>query len=274
MRGRSYARPLSSSTRKSRLHMFGEGLKERARTLSIGAHTKYATIQRLIIDGVFDRPTSSNEVVLRIRETSGDRWKTIYVQTYMKKFLLAGIVHGVKPSGSRQNFWVLTCMTRAEALKAIGKTQKVRDIEENLFSQDLMSKLKKDFGHELEELHDNFGKNGNCSAFLLRKILEKLIIVTFSKNGREQLLEDSARPGGWKGLKDMIEIAAKEKINGMAFLVPKTANEIKGLKFLGDTAAHNPLVGVDMTSVVPQMPFIVTAYKELAKHLPAPKEIR
>jgi len=49
--------------------------------------------------------------------------------------------------------------------------------------------------------------------------------------------------------------------------VSKTANEIKGLKFLGDTAAHNPLVGVDMASIIPQMPFIITAYKELAKHL-------
>ena len=65
----------------------------------------------------------------------------------------------------------------------------------------------------------------------------------------------------------MIEIAAKEKISGIAFLVPKTAAEIKGLKFLGDTAAHNPLVGVDMASIVPQMPFVITAYKELAKRL-------
>jgi hypothetical protein len=70
-----------------------------------------------------------------------------------------------------------------------------------------------------------------------------------------------------EGLKDIIEIAAKEKINGIPFLIPKTANEIKGLKFLGDTAAHNPLVSVDMQTILPQMPYIITAYEELAKHL-------
>jgi hypothetical protein len=50
-------------------------------------------------------------------------------------------------------------------------------------------------------------------------------------------------------------------------LIPKTANEIKGLKFLGDTAAHNPLVSVDMKTIVPQMPYIITAFEELARHL-------
>jgi hypothetical protein len=65
----------------------------------------------------------------------------------------------------------------------------------------------------------------------------------------------------------MIEVAAREKVDGVPFLIPKTANEIKGLKFLGDTAAHNPLVGVDITSILPQMPYMITAYEELAKRL-------
>src|SRR5208337_2065970 len=114
------------------------------------------------------------------------------------------------------------------------------------------------------ELRDVFGRHGNCSAFLLRKILEKLIIIVFAKNGKEQLLEDSARPGGWKGLKEMIEIAAREKHKGVPFLTGKTANETKGLKFLGDTAAHNPKVSVPMNSIAPQMPFMIIAYEELA----------
>jgi len=41
----------------------------------------------------------------------------------------------------------------------------------------------------------------------------------------------------------------------------------RGIKFLGDTAAHNPMVNVDVADILPQMPFIVTAYKELALHL-------
>ncbi len=88
-----------------------------------------------------------------------------------------------------------------------------------------------------------------------------------SKHGKGNLLEDKARPGGWVGLKDMIETAAREKLNGVPFLVSKTASEIKGIKFLGDTAAHNPLVGVANSTILPQMPYIITAYEELAQRL-------
>jgi hypothetical protein len=65
----------------------------------------------------------------------------------------------------------------------------------------------------------------------------------------------------------MIEIASREKLNGIPMLIPKTAREIKGIKFLGDTAAHNPLVDVDVNTILPQMPFIITAYEELAKRM-------
>jgi len=242
-------------------------LKQEAQDLDIKAGSKHANIRRLIADGFFDRPVPSQDIVLRVGELFGERWKTIHVQTYMKKFLQAGIIQGVKSPVSRNNFWVLASMPRGEALRNIGKNQQIVRIEEALFSPDLLAKLKKNFGNELDELHDNFGKNGNCCAFLLRKILEKLIIITFSKNNRQRLLEDKARPGGWKGLKEMIEIAAREKVDGISFLGHKTASETGGIKFLGDTAAHNPLVGVDMTTIVPQMPYILTAYKELAERL-------
>jgi hypothetical protein len=247
--------------------MSGKSLKAQARGLGIAPGSRHAIVQKLVIDGVLDRPRSSAELVLLIQETFGQKWRTIHVQTYMKKFLLAGIIRAVKTPHGQHNFWVLASVPKEDALKTIGKTQKIMDIEENLFSRELTKRLAKDFGRELEELHDNFGKNGNCSAFLLRKILEKLIIVAVSKNGGEHLLRDSGRPGGWKGLKDMIDIAAREKISGIPILIPKTANEIKGLKFLGDTAAHNPLVGVDMATIIPQMPYVITAYKELAERL-------
>ena len=247
--------------------MSGKSLKEKARGLSVAPKTGYALLQRLILDGFFDRPVSSKDLVLRIKEKFGKRWETSRVQTYMTKFMAADIIHAVKPRGENQNVWILTSVSRDQALDMIGKTRKVREIEDQLFSDSLLKRLKRDFGQELDELHGNFGKNGSCTAFLLRKILEKLIIVVFAKNGREKLLEDKNRPGGWTGLKDMIEIAAREKLHGVPFLVPKTANEIKGIKFLGDTAAHNPLVGVETSTILPQMPYIITAYEELAKRL-------
>ena len=247
--------------------MSGKSRKEKARTLAIDPQSRYALLQKLILDGFFDSPVSSEEVVLRIKEKSGRRWKTSYVQTYMKRFMEADIIQAIKPAGHKRNYWVLASVKRERALRLIGKDRKVREIEQELFSANLMKRLGRNFGQELRELQSNFGENGNCTAFLLRKILEKLIIISLSKNGKEHLVQDSTRPGGWTGLKDMIEIAAREKLSGVPFLVPRTANEIKGIKFLGDTAAHNPLVGVEMSTIIPQMPYIITAYEELARRL-------
>ena len=247
--------------------MSGRTYKEEARRLSLAPKSRYVLLRELICEGFFDSPVSSEGVVRRIRERFGKRWETGHVQTYMQKFMQAGIIHAIKPRGDRINYWVLASLTREEGLRLIGKTRQIMEIEEEMFSEALLKRMRKNFDKEVEELRSNFGSNGNCTAFLLRKILEKLIIIAFGKNGRENLLEDRSRPGGWVGLKEMVEIAAREKLGGVPFLIPKTANEIKGLKFLGDTAAHNPLVSVDMRTIVPQMPFIITAFEELASRL-------
>ncbi len=247
--------------------MSGKSPKEKARSLIIDPKSRHALLRKLILDDFFDSPVSSKDVVLRVKEKFGKRWKTNHVQTYMKKLMQEDIIHAVKPTGHTINFWILTTIKREQALRLIGKKQKVKDIEEKLFSENLMLRLKKDFSRELEELYDNFGKNGICTAFLLRKILEKLIVLTFAKNKREKLLEDKSRPGRLTGLEGMIEIAAREKLDGLPFLVPKTAKEIKGIKFLGDAAAHNPFASVEINTILPQMPYIITAYEELAKRL-------
>jgi len=143
----------------------------------------------------------------------------------------------------------------------------IKNIRHDLFPDDLVIVLKKDFKIELEDLNHNFNKSGNCTAFLLRKILEKLIYITFAKHGLVSKLEDKSQTGRLVGLGAMIKIASSEKIKGVSFLMPKTAEEIQGMKFLGDISAHNPLTEVDMKTIIPQMPYIVTAYKELAKKL-------
>lgn len=244
--------------------MSGSKEKAQAKAMAVAPGSRYATIRKLILEGFFDSPVSSEQAARRVGERSGNRLKINHVQTYLKKFLTADILHAIKPSGSNQNFWVLTSVSREDALALIGKTKKVRELQQELFSPDLTKKLRRDFGREMDELRDNFGKHGNCTAFLLRKILEKLLIIVFAKNKKEHLLEDKGRPGGYQGLKDMIETAAREKHGGIPFLTNKTANETKGMKFLGDTAAHNPKVSVAMTTIVPQMPYIITAYEELA----------
>lgn len=146
-------------------------------------------------------------------------------------------------------------------------SKKFANIEEKLFSNELVGKLVKNFETELDDLHLNFGNSGTCTAFLLRKILEKLIYIVFTRNGIESKIEDKNSPSGLVGLEKMLDIAAREKIQGIPILTPKTAQKIQGIKFLGDASAHNPLVSIDMETIVPQMPFIITAYKELAERL-------
>lgn len=250
--------------------MSGKSAKEiieLARSLVVEPQSGHAVLKKLILDGEFDSPVSSAAVVHRIKETLGKRWKTSHVQTYMQKFMQAGIIHAIKPTGSAINYWVIANVSREESLRQISKSRKVHEIEEDLFSDKLVGHLNKDFSHELAELRDNFGKNGICTAFLLRKILEKLIIIVFGKNGKQSLLKDKHQSDRWVGLAEMIDIAAREKLHGVPFLLSKTAKEIKGIKFLGDTAAHNPLASVDTKTILPQMPFIITAYEELAKRL-------
>lgn len=150
-----------------------------------------------------------------------------------------------------------------QKLPAINK--EIEKIEDDLFSNDLITRLGDDFSEEFSSLRWNFGRSGTCSAFLLRKILEKLIFLTFAKNGLGNKLKDSR--GKFIGLEDTINLASSETVNGLPFMMPQTARNIKGMKFLGDIAAHDPLANVDMKTIIPQMPFIITAYEELSKKL-------
>lgn len=138
-------------------------------------------------------------------------------------------------------------------------------LNEDILPKKLVAALGEEFKTEINDLRLNFGRSGTCTAFLLRKILEKLIFLAFAKNGISNKLKD--KNGDFVGLKTMLNMATICKVHGKPFLMPKTAKEIEGIKFLGDTSAHNPLVNVDMKTIIPVMPFIVTAYDELSKKL-------
>ncbi len=135
----------------------------------------------------------------------------------------------------------------------IGKTNRVIEAEHALFAPDLELKLQKNFSRELEELRGTFGRYGNSSAFLLRKILEKLLIICYRKVGKAALIEEKIIPRGILGLESMLQLAMKERVNSVPMLSGKTGSQVKGAKFLGDTAAHNPLVNVDVEDILPQM---------------------
>ncbi len=146
-------------------------------------------------------------------------------------------------------------------------SKEIERVENELFASDLVKKLENDFQSELDDLKFNFGRSGTCTAFLLRKILEKLIYITFARHGLVSKLEDKNQIGRIMGLEAMINVASTEKLLGIPFLLPKTAECIRGIKFLGDTSAHNPLAKVDMETIIPQMPFIITAFRELVQKI-------
>lgn len=135
----------------------------------------------------------------------------------------------------------------------------------DLFSPSLQALLGKSFEIEFRDLKWNYDKSGTCTAFLLRKIIEKAAYIALSKSGKGDDVVDSN--GKTKGLQTLLDMATKEKVNGHPLLMPKTNNSIKGIKFLGDSAAHNPLVIVDMHEIVPQLPFISMALKELGQSI-------
>lgn len=146
-------------------------------------------------------------------------------------------------------------------------SRSVETASADLFDNALVSKLDKSFETEITDLHLNFGRSGTCTAFLLRKILEKLIYRCFAKQGMERRLFDAKNPDRLIGLEAMINMSSQEKVGGVPFLTSPTAQAVKGIKFLGDVSAHNPLVNVDMKDIILQMPYIVTAYRELATKL-------
>lgn len=245
--------------------MSGDALKVKIANLNLEPKSGHALLGKLIEKGFFDAPVSSSDVLTAVREKFGKTWRPNYPHVYSEKFLQNDILQVIKTKDGY--FFVVTTVSREDALRKIGKSKKVADLEERLFSDALMGKLSAAFKIEIDELHDNFGKNGNSTAFLLRKILEKLLIIVMAKHGRQALLEKKGQSGRWVGLEEMIDIAMGEKIGGVPILMSRTGKEVKGIKFLGDTAAHNPLADVDMKTIIPQMPYIITAYEELAKRL-------
>lgn len=247
--------------------MSAKVLKENAKNLSLQPGGKHELIRKLIVQGFFDLPKTTRELITEIRQTFGRKLKSNEIQTYMKKFMEAGIIRAAHDKDFTGNFWILASMNKEKVSRFIGKTKKLQRVESELFSETLLRKLGNPFNIEFKDLQHNFDKSGTCTAFLLRKILEKLIYLSLAKQGLESKLEDKTKPGRLVGLETMINTATSEKLNGVPFLTSRTAKEIRGIKFLGDAAAHNPLANVDMKTILPQMPFIITAFEELAQKM-------
>lgn len=210
-------------------------------------------IDRLWQEGYFKDGRNLGEVSIRIR----DKWEHNFSSVDISKSLTKALY--LRRTGKRGKYKYVQ--------KTSPVSKRVATIEDELFSSRFLARLGQKFEVEVEDLRLNFGHSGTCTSFLLRKMLEKMIYIVFAKNNLLSKIEDKTKPGRLVGLESMINIASQEKINGTPILTPQTATKINGIKFLGDTSAHNPLTTVDMETIVPQMPFIITAYNELLENM-------
>lgn len=234
-------------------------------TLSIKKRSIHDYLVRLIKKGFLDYPRKSKEIASKIQKTYGKKITTSTIQTYIMKFMEDEIISFFDIPKEQGHYWYLAYITENEAKALIRLSNKEKDISTELFSDKVINKLKPKFEIELNDLWYVFGKSGTCTAFMLRKVLEKLIFLVFAKNSIGHLIQK--QNGHFVGLKEMINLSTANQINGSPILMPKTGKEVQGIKFLGDSSAHNPLTNVDMRSIIPQMPYIITAFEELAEKL-------
>lgn len=219
---------------------------------------------KLIKEGDFTSVLSSKRFVHLLNEGPGKKVKINNLTSLMEPLQKEDIVKVkiIYNGKKKKKYWFPNWINKKQvALSLASKTY----INKQIFSNRLIKAMDKDFKIEIKDLGLVYGKSGTCTAFLLRKILEKLIFITFSKNRLSNKLKD--KNGDFIGLKSMINQATINKCCGEPFLMPKTAKKIEGIKFLGDTSAHNPLTNVEMRTIEPQIPYIITAYEELLKKL-------
>ncbi len=143
------------------------------------------------------------------------------------------------------------------------KFEELNEVLSNITSK----KLGERFQQDIRELNTAFTYDcGNSAAFLLRKILEKTIFFVFAKNNKTHLIKNKTN-NQFIGLDSMIDLVSREKINGVPILLPKTAKELRGIKFLGDSAAHDYLADIEVSEINHQLPYWTMAIKQLSEKI-------
>ena len=141
-----------------------------------------------------------------------------------------------------------------------------RDEINKVLSELTEKKLGERFQQDIRELNASFTHDcGNSTAFLLRKILEKAIFYVFVQNGNTDSVK--GKDGKILGLDALLDLCKREKIKGEFILLPKTVDEIHGLKFLGDSAAHDYLADIELHDLNHQLPIWTMALKQLINKL-------
>ncbi len=200
-------------------------------------------------------PMTTDQICEVLYEVTGKRVHNLV--PFMKAFQKQGVVRRKILPQTNTILWFGAW--DAESVVISKKNDPLDEPIKNIFG--------KKFNKEFEDLAFVYrGNSGTCSAFMLRKILEKAIFLALIKNGvRESDLKDGS--GKYLGLDALLQQAGTVRVRGLPILIPKTLSKIQGIKFLGDVSAHNYLVNVEMDDLKPQMPFIVIGLREIARSI-------
>ncbi len=219
----------------------------------------YNEIKNLILKNeILHTPMYSCEIAKKLRNATLKRIKSSIVITYMKPFIKNGIVKTEFVDGKRiwYGSWVKF------------KERNTPNTFFAFFPKKLLRKLGEKFKIDFNDLNLVWNKSGNCTAFLLRRIIEKSIYFAFAKQGMIEKLNDPSNHKKIVGLEKMINIASREKgKDGTPYISPKTAIHLKRSKFLGDAAAHNFLANIYMEQIRMEINYIITALEELSKKM-------
>lgn len=143
---------------------------------------------------------------------------------------------------------------------------------QNLKKDSSFNEVKKVLGHtfkkETEELEIVMNSCSDCTAFVMRKILEKLLFIIISKSDKKQKLREiKNKEGKLPNLTQLLNIAKVAEINDLHIISPKSISNLQGIKFLGDTSAHDYLTNVGFEDIKQELAHWRIAVKQLASNL-------
>ena len=214
-------------------------------------------IRMLILEKeIIHTPTTSEEIATKVSELIGKRIYTTQILAYMAPFLDDDVVRSKYVDGKTKRIWYGSWVNLKKFRSPVPRS---------VLPQDTVRRLGREFKIEIDGLSLVWDRHGDCVAFLLRKILEKAIYIAFARNKMLNVLKHKDFKK-FVGLQEMIKIASTTNAkDGTPFLSTKVAGELEGIKFLGDTAAHDFLYNVQMKDVEREMVYISIALGQLSK---------
>jgi len=149
--------------------------------------------------------------------------------------------------------------------KGIKKKSNLKEIKDLLGST---------FEKEMNELEIVSVYCPNCMAFLMRKILEKLLFITISKsNNKNKIKKIKQTQKRLPNLTELLRISSSSEIDDKHILAPKNIDKLEGSKFLGDTAAHDYLTNVSFEDINNEISVWRVSIKQLSESLNSAKNL-